>query len=232
MTPADQVEGDQPGASDLGDQPDLTGSDLAELSDKELMAAHVEGNTHAFGVLFTRHKERLWAVALRTTSDPEEAADGLQEAMISAFRKAHTYRADAAVTTWLHRIVVNACLDRLRRKAVRPTVPLETQESESRYQDNQVTDNVDRIANQELRIELERALAELPFDQRAAVVLVDIEGFRVEEAAEILDCPPGTVKSRCSRGRTKLAALLAGVRNPEQDLNVGTKSEGGDNPSE
>lgn len=198
-------------------------------TDKELMAAHVAGDPYAFGQIFERHKERLWAVALRTTSDPEDAADGLQEAMISAFRKADTYRADAAVTTWLHRIVVNACLDRLRRKSVRPTVSLENQESEAIHKDNQVADNVDRIANQELRIELERALAQLPTDQRIAIVLVDVEGYRVEEAAEILECPPGTVKSRCSRGRAKLAVLLEPVRNPDQDLNVGTKSEGGDN---
>lgn len=200
-----------------------------ERTDKELMAAHIAGDPYAFGQIFERHKERLWAVALRTTSDPEDAADGLQEAMISAFRKADTYRADAAVTTWLHRIVVNACLDRLRRKSVRPTVSLENQESEAIHKDNQVADNVDRIANQELRIELERALAQLPTDQRIAIVLVDVEGYRVEEAAEILECPPGTVKSRCSRGRAKLAVLLEPMRNPDQDLNVGTKSEGGDN---
>lgn len=203
-------------------------SDPDQRTDKELMAAHVAGDPDAFGLIFERHKDRLWAVALRTTSDPEDAADGLQEAMISAFRKADTYRADAAVTTWLHRIVVNACLDRLRRKSVRPTVPLEAQESEGAYKDGRIADNVDRIANQELRIELERALAQLPEDQRAAIVLVDVEGYRVEEAAEILSCPPGTVKSRSSRGRAKLAALLGSVRNPDQELNVGIKSEGGD----
>ena len=213
--------------ADFGNQPELS-----ELTDKELLAAHVAGDAYAFGTLFQRHKGRLWAVALRTTSDPEEAADGLQEAMISAFRKADTYRADAAVTTWLHRIVVNACLDRLRRKAVRPTVPLETQESEVLQEDQRAVDHVDHLANKELRIELERALSQLPEDQRAAVVLVDVEGFPVEEAARILDCPPGTVKSRCSRGRAKLAVLLANVRNPDYESNVGTKSGGGESPSE
>src|SRR5664279_4737472 len=88
-------------------------------TDRELLAAHVAGDTAAFGVLFTRHRDRLWAVALRTTGDPEEAADALQDAMIAAFRRAESYRGDAAVTTWLHRIVVNACLGRLRRRKVR-----------------------------------------------------------------------------------------------------------------
>jgi len=82
----------------------------------------VNGDNDAFGLLFTRHKDRLWAVAVRTLGDPEEAADALQDAMISAFRQASGFRGDSAVTTWLHRIVVNACLDRLRRRAARPTV--------------------------------------------------------------------------------------------------------------
>src|SRR3984885_11497899 len=89
-------------------------------SDIELLRRHVAGDSEAFGELFRRHRDRLWAVALRTTGDPEEAGDALQDAMISAFRRAGDFRGDSAVTTWLHRIVVNACLDRLRRKAARP----------------------------------------------------------------------------------------------------------------
>ena len=68
-------------------------------------------------MLFKRHKDRLWAVALRVTCDPDDAADALQEAMISAFRRAGDFRGESAVTTWLHRIVVNAALDLLRRRS-------------------------------------------------------------------------------------------------------------------
>jgi RNA polymerase sigma-70 factor (ECF subfamily) len=95
-----------------------------ESSDRDLLDAHLAGDPDAFGVLFTRHRDRLWAVALRTTGNPEDAADALQDAMISAFRRAGSFRGDAAVTTWLHRIVVNACLDRLRRRKVRAADPL------------------------------------------------------------------------------------------------------------
>ena len=95
----------------------MTDSSLPALSDAQLLERHLEGDTEAFGLLFLRHRDRLWAVALRTLCDPEEAADALQEAMISAFRRAGDFRGDSAVTTWLHRIVVNASLDRLRRKA-------------------------------------------------------------------------------------------------------------------
>src|SRR5271169_1820388 len=92
------------------------------LSDQELLRRHVAGDSDAFGELFRRHRDRLWAVALRTVCDPEEAADALQDAMISAFRRAADFRGDSAVTTWLHRIVVNASLDRLRRRAARPAL--------------------------------------------------------------------------------------------------------------
>lgn len=95
------------------------GPEVPEPSDAELLRRHVTGDTAAFGLLFQRHKDRLWAVALRTTCDPDDAADALQEAMISAFRRAKDFRGDSAVTTWLHRIVVNASLDRLRRRPSR-----------------------------------------------------------------------------------------------------------------
>src|ERR1022692_1079123 len=101
--------------------PDLVGDATeSQVSDAALLRQHVVGDPDAFGTLFLRHRDRLWAVAIRTLSDPEEAADALQDAMISAFRRAGSFRGDSAVTTWLHRIVVNACLDRLRRKAARP----------------------------------------------------------------------------------------------------------------
>ena len=88
-------------------------------TDKELLRAHIEGDSGAFGTLIARHRDRLWAVALRTTGDPDEAADALQDALVSAFRRANQFRGESAVTTWLHRIVVNASLDRLRRRSIR-----------------------------------------------------------------------------------------------------------------
>lgn len=194
---------------------------IDERSDKELIAAHVHGDPRAFEVLFSRHKDRMWAVALRTTSDPEEAADGLQDAMISAFRGAGSYRGDAAVTTWLHRVVVNACLDRMRRRRSRPSVPLPGHDPETGH--DTLADPHDAISAKELSIELERALAELPVDQRMAIVLVDVQGYRVDEAAEILGVPSGTIKSRCARGRAKLAIRLAPLRpdgNPGQKRGV------------
>ena len=87
-------------------------------------SAHVHGDVDAFGVLFARHRDRLWAVALRTMGNPEDAADGLQDGLIAAYRRAGSFRGEAAVTTWLHRVVVNACLDRIRAAKVRRADPL------------------------------------------------------------------------------------------------------------
>src|ERR1700728_4133445 len=101
----------------------MQGADGQWPSDSELLRRHAAGDSEAFGELFRRHRDRLWAVALRTVCDPEEAADALQDAMVSAFRRAGDFRGESAVTTWLHRIVVNASLDRLRRRASRPGSP-------------------------------------------------------------------------------------------------------------
>lgn len=196
---------------------------LQDLTDRELLAAHINQDPQAFNVLISRHKDRLWSVALRTTSDPEEASDALQDALISAYRRAEQYRGDAAVTTWLHRIVVNASLDRLRRKSVRPTTTLPDHYENSSVE---IADNRDYISERETMMEISAALAELPLDQREAVVLLDIEGYSIEDAAIELNCPPGTVKSRSSRGRAKLAQRLAFLRNQDPAASV-TRSKGG-----
>ena len=180
-------------------------------SDGELLARHVAGDTAAFGLLVHRHRDRLWAVALRTLGDREEAADALQDALISAFRAAHTFQGRSAVTTWLHRIVVNACLDRARRAASHRTRPLDEQPGLELAlgQDEGADVSLER---HELRRELALALDSLPVEQRAALVLVDMHGYPVAEAAQILNVPVGTVKSRCARGRARLLPRIAHLR--------------------
>jgi RNA polymerase sigma-70 factor, ECF subfamily len=171
----------------------------------------VSGDAEAFGMLFTRHSDRLWAVAVRTLGDAEEAADALQDAMISAFRRASGFRGDSAVTTWLHRIVVNACLDRLRRRAARPAVT---------GLDERVMDVLapaalpgdDEAASVGTALDVMAALRTLPPDQRAALVLVDMLGYPVADAAEVLGISAGTVKSRCARGRARLLPRLVHLR--------------------
>jgi RNA polymerase sigma-70 factor (ECF subfamily) len=184
------------------------GRDVRE--DRALLAAHVDGDPDAFAEIVRRHRDRLWAVALRTTGDPDDASDALQDALIAAFRRAGSFRGDAQVTTWMHRIVVNACLDRMRRRRAHPTDPLPDDEDRLGALADEVA--VDPAEQSERRADVMAALATLPDEQRAALVLIDMEGYSVDEAAQILDCAPGTVKSRCSRGRARLVPLLTQYR--------------------
>jgi RNA polymerase sigma-70 factor (ECF subfamily) len=216
------------------------GAQRAEATDADLLQAHVAGDPEAFGILFRRHRDRLWAVALRTMGNPEDAADGLQDGMIAAFRRAGSFRGDAAVTTWLHRVVVNACLDRLRAAKVRraEALPDDLEEHGDRRAvttaDRSTTDPADLAVADERRRLVLAALAELPAEQRAALVLVDMEGYPVADVAEMLGCAVGTVKSRCSRGRARLAQRLgilapggdrshAGPGNPDAEPPVPTQ---------
>jgi RNA polymerase sigma-70 factor (ECF subfamily) len=166
-------------------------------SDAELLAAHVAGDRYAFEELFHRHHLRLYRLARRTTRSPEDAADALQDAMLAAHRSAAAFRHDAAVGSWLHRIVVNACLDRLRRIVAQPTVTLTDDEAVG-----------DRTAEVDTVLVVRRALMRLPPEQRAAVLAVDMHGYSVADAASLLGVAEGTVKSRCARGRARLTGLL------------------------
>jgi len=167
-------------------------------TDAELLAAHVAGDRYAFEELFHRHHRQMYRLAQFTSHNPDDAADALQDAMLSAHRTARTFRNDAAVSSWLYRIVVNACLDRLRRNKSRPTTPLLDDTGH-------VGDPMPRV---DTAIVVERALMRLPVEQRAAVVAVDMQGYSVAETARMLGVAEGTVKSRCSRARRRLAEAL------------------------
>jgi RNA polymerase sigma-70 factor, ECF subfamily len=164
------------------------GSEDNPLDDATLLHAHVDGDPDAFAVLVARHQDRMWSIALRIMRNPEDTADALQDAYIAAFRRAGTYRGEAQVTTWLHRVVVNACLDRLRLMRSRETEPLP--ENLDRWSRIGTTLIKDPAEIKEQRSVVAAALGALNADQRAALVLVDMEGYSVEEAAEILGCPP------------------------------------------
>ncbi|MEU9045165.1 MULTISPECIES: RNA polymerase sigma factor SigM [unclassified Kitasatospora] len=195
--------------------------------DAALLARHVAGDQEAFGLLVNRHRDRLWAVALRTLGDREEAADALQDALVSAFRAAAGFQGRSAVTTWLHRIVVNACLDRARRSATRRTTPLDEdpQRLDTLVGSAEPADSP--VVRAELHREVTAALGELPAEQRAALVLVDMQGYPVAEAAELLGVPVGTVKSRCARGRARLLPLVRHLRESDGGPDVSRETPGG-----
>jgi RNA polymerase sigma-70 factor (ECF subfamily) len=169
-----------------------------DRSDADLLAAHVAGDRYAFEELFYRHHRQLYRLAQISSRSREDAADALQDAMLKAHRSAPAFRHDSAVSSWLYRIVVNSCFDRLRRHQKHPTAALEDAACH-------VGDPAPRV---ETAIVVERALMRLPVEQRAAVVAVDMQGYSVAETARMLGIAEGTVKSRCSRARAKLAEAL------------------------
>ena len=181
--------------------------------DAELLRRHLNGDPDAFAELVRGHRDHLWAVAVRTLGNPDDAADAVQDALISAMRHAGSFRGDAQVGTWLHRIVVNACLDRLRRRAAHPTTSLPDDEHAGGV--SIAPSSRDEFDERDTAADVHAALATLSADQRAAIVLVDIEGYPVDQVAAILEVPTGTVKSRCARGRAKLVPLLAHLRGAE-----------------
>jgi len=177
---------------------DCGGNARKQRSDAQLLADHVAGDGYAFEELFYRHQRHLHRLARLTSRSPEDAADALQDALLSAHRTAGAFRHDAAVSSWLHRIVFNACLDRLRRNKTHPTAALV----------GDAYPVADRTAQVDTAIMVQHALMRLSPAQRAAVVAVDMQGYSIADTARLLGVAEGTVKSRCARARTRLAVIL------------------------
>jgi RNA polymerase sigma-70 factor, ECF subfamily len=170
-------------------------------SDSALVERARGGDRRAFELLVERHRNRVWAVALRMTRDPDDAEDVLQDAFVSAWRALPRFDGRARFSTWLFRIVVNAAHDALARR--RPTTALDDPETP------EVPEPRDPYRQSAEREALERAIAALGDEYRMALLLCDVAGLGAAEAAELLDVPAGTVKSRVFRGREQVARALA-----------------------
>jgi RNA polymerase sigma-70 factor (ECF subfamily) len=168
-----------------------------------LIAQSQRGNFDAFDRLVAAHEDRIYHAAYRITGNAEDARDAAQETFVKAFRALPRYRHEAAFGTWLHRIAVNASLDIVRRRPQAPPVPLEEVVLPAQ------THNPDTEAERhEVQRRVHDALRRLAPDHRVIVVLRDLQGLAYEEIAEALRMPIGTVRSRLSRAREALRALL------------------------
>jgi RNA polymerase sigma-70 factor (ECF subfamily) len=176
-----------------------------ERSDESLLRAHNSGDPQSLAVLLKRYEGWHRGIARkRFGANDELVADAVQEAWLGIYRKAETFRGEAKVSTWMYRIVDNACIDLLRKEMVRPQLHLMSDQIQESIPDEQ------RFEEQsDAQITVFGALFKLPDEQRDAILLTDIEGFSEEDAAKKLGVAPGTIKSRRSRGRAKLAELLA-----------------------
>lgn len=170
--------------------------------DAALLARAAQGDHEAFAIVMRAHEDRVFAVCLRMLADREAALDVTQETFIAAFRKAHQFQGNSAVGTWLYRIAVNNCYDHMRKAKRRRMDSLPEHFDQA---DPSASESVEAAAH---RQEIEAALAALPREFRAAVILADIEGMSLPEVALALGVPVGTVKSRVFRGRRLLAERL------------------------
>jgi len=180
---------------------------------------------YAFEELFLRHQRQLYRLACLTTYSADDAADALQDAMLAAHRSAAGFRHDSAVISWLHRIVLNACLDRRRRDKGHQVLGLDDVGL-----DSVVVAVGDTSERTDTAVVVRDALRRLPVDQRVAVVVVDMLGYSVGDAARLIGIPEGTVKSRCARARRKLADLLGTIDQEPADTawtSRGGSSQGG-----
>jgi len=164
-----------------------------DISDSALVRMHADGDKEALGILCRRHHARLMAAAARIAG--QDADDAVQEGCLKAYRQADRFRGDSAVTTWLHRIVVNAAIDITRRR------PLVAEPADEASPDTSA-------AQAASRVDLRNLFQQLSRDHQAALLLVDMMDYPVREAAQILDVPEGTIKTRAARARAALAGKL------------------------
>ena len=176
-------------------------------ADSRLVARCIGGDGEAFKELYDRHATRLYNLARRMTGSPSQAEDLLQEIFLQAFRKLSSFKGDSALGTWLYRLAMNLCLDRLRSrqgKAERVTVSLEDERDEAVVQPTGRVDSVVR------RLDLERAIEQLPASYKAAFLLHDVEGFEHHEVGDLLGIAEGTSKSLVHKARLRIRAYLVG----------------------
>lgn len=167
-----------------------------------LIARSRGGDPRAFDLLVERYQDRVYDLAYRITGHHADAQDAAQEAFVKAYRALRTFRGAASFSTWLHRIAVNAALDAVRRRPPTRSASAETARAS-------IDPLGDRAERAEVRERIHGAIAALPLDHRAVVVLRDVQGWSYEEIALIVGIPVGTVRSRLARGREALRTALA-----------------------
>lgn len=173
--------------------------------DEDLVRRFVNGEADAFTVLVQRHQQRVYSLCRRILGDADAAADVAQDTFLTVLRKIDGFRGDAAFTTWLHRVAVNACYDELRRSRRRPMLHVVADGDREHEPGPPVLDHADEVAGTR---DAASALAHVPEEFRVALVLADVHDMAYEQIAQVLEVPVGTVKSRVHRGRLALARAM------------------------
>jgi RNA polymerase sigma-70 factor (ECF subfamily) len=206
------------GAGGKGNLTDPKHRSATELDESEAIERAKQGDAEAFKALYDRHKRRVYSLCLRMTANTAEAEDLTQEAFLQLYRKIATFRGESAFSTWLHRLSVNVVLMHLRRKNL-PVVSIEEATQASNDEDTPKKDFGAEdlaLAGSIDRLQLQKAVDNLPPGYRTIFVLHDIEGYEHNEIANIVGCSIGNSKSQLHKARMKLRDLLKMKRAAER----------------
>lgn len=187
---------------------------MNQQSEQALIKRCKDGDLKAFEDLISKYETKVFNITFRMLGDYTEAEDVSQDILIKVFKSIKGFKEQSSFYTWLYRITVNECLDMIKKKkktaAYSLDAPLETEKEEMKREIEDTGESVeDKVERNELRKYLAEAMGTLSNEHKAVIVLRDIQGFSYEEIAEIVKCPPGTVKSRINRARCELKDILS-----------------------
>ncbi|TMP99214.1 MAG: sigma-70 family RNA polymerase sigma factor [Verrucomicrobia bacterium] len=193
--------------------------DYPSAEDKALVDASQKGDMQAFEELVARHRDKIYARAFSMMRNEEEAMDLSQEAWVKAWQRLKQFQGEASFVTWMTRIVINLCLDQLRKQKRFRAESVEQLDEESGGVERQmpvvVPNPTERLERIELRQRIDRALGQLSHEHRTALILHEFEDLEYKEIAKRMGCSIGTVMSRLFYARRKMASLLAGLKREE-----------------
>ncbi|MBI5772518.1 MAG: sigma-70 family RNA polymerase sigma factor [Verrucomicrobia bacterium] len=191
-------------------------TDYSGHEDKALVSAAQRGRMPAFEELVARHRDKIYARAFSMVRNEDEAVDLSQEAWVKGWQRIKQFHGDASFATWMTRIVINLCLDHLRKQKRQRAESIEQLSEEMGGVERQMpvvnVNPTERLERSELRARIDRAMQQLSTEHRVALVLHEFEGLEYKEIAKRMDCSIGTVMSRLFYARRKMAVLLAGLK--------------------
>ncbi len=194
----------------------MTEKDHSSAEDQKLVRAAQKGDMAAFEELVARHRDKIYARALSMMRNEQEAIDLSQEAWVKGWQRLKQFQGEASFGTWMTRIVINLCLDQLRKQKRQRTESIEAMTEESggveRHMPVLTVNPTAGLERQELRQRIDRALNQLSYEHRTVLVLHEFEEMEYKQIAKAMDCSIGTVMSRLFYARRKLAALLVDLK--------------------
>ena len=198
----------------------MTDKDYSSVEDPKLVRAAQQGDMEAFEELVARHRDKIYARAVSMMRNEEEAIDLSQEAWVKGWQRLKQFQGEASFATWMTRIVINLCLDQLRKQKRQRTESIEAMSEESggveRHMPVIAANPTAGLERRELRERIERALNQLSYEHRTVLVLHEFEEMEYKAIAKTMGCSIGTVMSRLFYARRKLAVLLADLKKGEQ----------------